>query len=47
MPIAIAYPIEGHWQILILILLVIEFNPYNVCALFYNALAYGEIFIFP
>ena len=42
MPVALAYPIGGHWHICILLLFVIGFNPYNVYALLYGAPEYGE-----
>ena len=36
-PVALASLIEGNWCICILLLFVIDFNPYNVYALLYGA----------
>ena len=47
MPVALASLIEGHWRIFILLLFMIEFNPSNIYALFYGALTYSDIPIFP
>ena len=47
MPVAIASLIEFHLRTYILLLFMIRLNTYNVYALLYGALNYGDLYIYP